>query len=61
MAIDAPAIARASLDPRWVSFGRVRLLDRVVDFVREGVLRSLHVKQGLREDTELWSRLATDP
>ncbi|MFL5961225.1 MAG: GNAT family N-acetyltransferase [Gaiellaceae bacterium] len=30
-------------------------------YVREGVLRSLHVKQGLREDTELWSRLATDP
>lgn len=30
-------------------------------FVREGVLRSLHVKHGLREDTEIWSRLATDP
>jgi RimJ/RimL family protein N-acetyltransferase len=30
-------------------------------FVREGVLRSLHVKQGVREDTELWSRLAGDP
>jgi RimJ/RimL family protein N-acetyltransferase len=29
-------------------------------YVREGVLRSLHVKQGLREDTEIWSRLATD-
>jgi len=26
----------------------------------EGVLRSLHFKQGLREDTELWSRLPTD-
>ncbi len=30
-------------------------------YVREGVLRSLHFKQGLREDTEIWSRLATDP
>lgn len=26
----------------------------------EGVLRSRHVKQGRREDTELWSRLVTD-
>lgn len=30
-------------------------------YVREGVLRSLYVKQGRREDTEIWSRLATDP
>jgi RimJ/RimL family protein N-acetyltransferase len=30
-------------------------------YVREGVLRSLYFKQGLREDTEIWSRLATDP
>jgi RimJ/RimL family protein N-acetyltransferase len=30
-------------------------------YVREGVLRSLYFKQGRREDTELWSRLATDP
>ena len=29
-------------------------------YVCEGVLRSLHVKQGRREDTEIWSRLATD-
>ena len=29
-------------------------------YVREGVLRSLYFKQGLREDTEIWSRLATD-
>ena len=27
---------------------------------REGVLRSLQIKPGLREDTEIWSRLATD-
>jgi RimJ/RimL family protein N-acetyltransferase len=29
-------------------------------YVREGVLRSAYVKQGLREDTEIWSRLSTD-
>jgi RimJ/RimL family protein N-acetyltransferase len=27
----------------------------------EGVLRSLYFKQGRREDTEIWSRLPTDP
>jgi RimJ/RimL family protein N-acetyltransferase len=30
-------------------------------YVREGVLRSRYVKPGVREDTELWSRLAADP
>jgi RimJ/RimL family protein N-acetyltransferase len=30
-------------------------------YVFEGVLRSAHFKQGLREDTEIWSRLPTDP
>jgi RimJ/RimL family protein N-acetyltransferase len=30
-------------------------------YVREGVLRSVHLKQELREDTEIWSRLPTDP
>ena len=30
-------------------------------YTREGVLRSAYVKQGRREDTEIWSRLATDP
>jgi RimJ/RimL family protein N-acetyltransferase len=30
-------------------------------YVREGVLRSLPFKQGLREDTEIWSRLPGDP
>ena len=27
----------------------------------EGVLRSLYFKQGRHEDTEIWSRLASDP
>ena len=30
-------------------------------YTREGVLRSAYFKQGRREDTELWSRLPTDP
>jgi len=30
-------------------------------YVREGVLRSLHFKGDLRDDTEIWSRLPTDP
>jgi RimJ/RimL family protein N-acetyltransferase len=30
-------------------------------YVRDGVLRSAHVKQGVREDTEVWSRLPSDP
>jgi RimJ/RimL family protein N-acetyltransferase len=30
-------------------------------YVCEGVLRSLHIKQGMREDTEIWSRLPSDP
>lgn len=29
-------------------------------YVREGVLRSLYVKEGVREDHELWSCLPTD-
>lgn len=30
-------------------------------YVRKGVLRSVHVKQGVRADTEIWSRLPGDP
>jgi RimJ/RimL family protein N-acetyltransferase len=30
-------------------------------YVREGVLRSLHFKGGLRDDTIIYSRLPTDP
>ncbi len=30
-------------------------------YVQEGVMRSLHLKQGIRVDTALWSRLASDP
>ena len=30
-------------------------------YVRDGVLRSLYVGEGLREDPEVWSRLPCDP
>ncbi len=30
-------------------------------YVREGVLRSIHVKQGKRSDATVWSRLPSDP
>lgn len=30
-------------------------------YVREGVLRSVYVKEGVREDTQVWSRLGSDP
>jgi RimJ/RimL family protein N-acetyltransferase len=30
-------------------------------YQREGVMRSIHVKQGLRADAGLWSRLPSDP
>lgn len=36
-----------------------RVAERV-GYVREGVLRSLWFKQGLREDTEIWSRISRD-
>jgi RimJ/RimL family protein N-acetyltransferase len=29
-------------------------------YVREAVLRSVHQKHGIRQDVEIWSRLATD-
>jgi RimJ/RimL family protein N-acetyltransferase len=30
-------------------------------YVREGVMRSHHVKGDVRDDTEIWARLPTDP
>jgi RimJ/RimL family protein N-acetyltransferase len=30
-------------------------------YVREGVMRSSHLKQGIRTDTAIWSRLPSDP
>ena len=39
--------------------GSKRVAERC-GYLREGVLRSMHVKQDLREDTEIWSRLRSD-
>src|SRR4051794_36078449 len=30
-------------------------------YTREGLLRSIYVKRGVREDNEIWSRLPSDP
>ena len=41
-----------------------RASERVAErcgYVREGVMRSIHVKQGRRADAALWSRLPSDP
>jgi RimJ/RimL family protein N-acetyltransferase len=41
-----------------------RASERVAErcgYLREGVMRSIHVKQGQRSDAGLWSRLPTDP
>ncbi|MDQ2982700.1 MAG: GNAT family N-acetyltransferase [Actinomycetota bacterium] len=40
--------------------GSKRVAERC-GYTREGVLRSTYFKQGLREDTEIWSRLPSDP
>ncbi len=38
-----------------------RLIAARCGYVREGVLRSVYVKEGIRDDLEVWSRLASDP
>lgn len=40
--------------------GSKRVAERA-GFVCEGILRSVHFKQGRRDDMEVWSRLPTDP
>jgi RimJ/RimL family protein N-acetyltransferase len=58
-AFDARGMFRLELMISVDNPGSKRVAGRC-GYVREGVLRSLHFKQGLREDTEIWSRLATD-
>jgi RimJ/RimL family protein N-acetyltransferase len=43
------------------SNGASRRVAERCGYVREGVLRSRHVKGDLRDDTEIWARLPTDP
>jgi RimJ/RimL family protein N-acetyltransferase len=59
-ALDEPGMFRLELMISVDNPGSQRVAERC-GYVREGVLRSLHFKQGLREDTEIWSRLASDP
>ena len=40
--------------------GSKRVAERA-GYVYEGTLRSVHFKQGIREDVEVWSRVAGDP
>ena len=68
------AILRALTDWAFADGGaaRIRLIIDVENpaslrvaeragYVREGVLRSMYVKRGVREDLEIWSRLPSDP
>ena len=49
-----------AVNPTSVMGASKRVAERC-GYIREGVLRSLHVKQDVHEDTEIWSRLASDP
>ena len=40
--------------------GASQTVARRAGYTLEGTLRSAHLKQGLREDTQIWSRLRTD-
>jgi RimJ/RimL family protein N-acetyltransferase len=70
----ATAMLRALTDWAFAEAGvqRVRLVVDVENpaslrvaersgYVREGVMRSQHLKQGIRVDAALWSRLPSDP
>jgi RimJ/RimL family protein N-acetyltransferase len=52
-------IVRAYLLIARSNEGSKRVAERA-GYQREGVMRSKFLKDGLREDTELWSRLSTD-
>jgi RimJ/RimL family protein N-acetyltransferase len=59
-AFDEAGALRAYLMINHDNEGSLRVAARA-GYVREGLLRSLHLKQDLRADCELWSRLPTDP
>jgi RimJ/RimL family protein N-acetyltransferase len=52
-------IVRAYLLIAQSNEGSKRVAERA-GYEREGVMRSKFLKDGMREDTELWSRLSTD-
>jgi RimJ/RimL family protein N-acetyltransferase len=59
-AFDELGALRAYLFIDSENVASLRVAERA-GYVREGRLRSVHVKQGLRADSELWSRLPSDP
>ena len=58
-AFDEAQIIRAFLIINVDNHASLRVADRC-GYVREGVLRSIHLKDGLRVDAALYSRLRTD-
>ena len=59
-AFDELGALRAYLYINVENVPSLRVAERA-GYVREGLLRSLHLKQDLRGDAELWSRLPGDP
>jgi RimJ/RimL family protein N-acetyltransferase len=56
----AQGIQRCELVISAGNTGSERVAERA-GYVREGTLRSIHLKQGRREDVSIWSRLPSDP
>ena len=56
----AQGIQRCELVISARNTGSERVAERA-GYVREGTLRSIHLKQGKREDVSIWSRPPTDP
>jgi RimJ/RimL family protein N-acetyltransferase len=56
----AQGIERCELVISAGNTGSERVAERA-GYVREGTLRSIHLKQGKRENVTIWSRLPTDP
>jgi RimJ/RimL family protein N-acetyltransferase len=59
-AFDQLGMERVELRIDVENLPSVKVADRA-GYVREGVLRSLHFKQGLRANIAIYSRLASDP
>lgn len=58
-ALDGLGLERVELRITVDNEASIRVAERA-GFVREGVLRSLHFKQGMRSDVAVYSRLASD-
>lgn len=59
-AFDVAGAQRAYLIINVDNAASVRVAERC-GYVREGVMRSIHLKDDLRVDASLWSRLPSDP